>query len=715
MPVHSIHLCLKFAHLHICTFAHQKMHFLYPAFLFALLSLAIPVLVHLFNFRRYKKVYFSNVQFLKEIQEQQSSRRNLKERLILASRMLALTFLVLAFARPYVAGPHTANAGIQRAVSIFVDNSYSMQTLNREGSLLDEAKYRAKEIAAAYTANDRFQLLTQDFEGKHQRLLSRDEFNDAVDTVKISSRSHSLQQIISRQQSLLNTQRGANQLIYIVSDFQKNMANNHEIKVDSSLKINLVQLKANTPANVTVDSVWLLSATHRPDESEKLVIKLHNYADQNSTKIPLKLLINGEQKALGGFVINAHSTQIDTLTFSGLKAGWQKGEIMLQDNPVTFDNQFYFSFNVKQQMPVLLIDGGTSNPYLKAVFSADPFFKVVRVPDGNVDYAALNTYPLIAISDVKAVSAGLSQQLKNYVLKGGTLIVFPAIDADIKSYQSFLQPMDVAYPEKLVTESLKVTNINLQNQVFKNIFEDFPQNPDLPVVKKYYQLSTPSRSNKESLMQLQGGRTFWAAYNSGKGKVYVSAVPLDEDFSNLPRHALFVPVIFRIALLSGHDQPLFYTLGHDELVETAPLQASEKQLLKLVKGNQSIIPDVRQQEGSTLLYISDQLQETGLYELKKQDSTAAVMAFNNDRSESDLSYNNRTELEKLLPQAKGIIQADRGSLKDLVGEANFGTQLWKLCIILALIFLAIEILLISYYKTDRHISLQNDKSTTIHT
>ncbi|MEO6630783.1 MAG: BatA domain-containing protein, partial [Mucilaginibacter sp.] len=180
------------------------MHFLYPVFLFALLTLAIPIIIHLFNFRRYQKVYFSNVQFLKDVQEQQSHRRNLKERLILASRLLALIFLVLAFARPFIPGKNAANAGKQQAVSIFVDNSYSMQTLNREGTLLDEAKRRAKEIASAYSINDSFQLLTQDFEGKHQRLLSRDEFDDAVDAVKISPQSRSLQQIISRQQSLLD-------------------------------------------------------------------------------------------------------------------------------------------------------------------------------------------------------------------------------------------------------------------------------------------------------------------------------------------------------------------------------------------------------------------------------------------------------------------------------------------------------------------------------
>src|SRR4051812_48299189 len=224
------------------------MHFLYPAFLFALVSLAIPVIIHLFNFRKYQKVYFSNVQFLKEIREQQSSRRNIKERLILAARLLALLFLVLAFARPYIPGPNAANAGAQKVASIFIDNSYSMQTLNREGALLDEAKRKAKEIITAYSINDRFQLLTQDFEGKHQRLLTRDEFNDAVDQVKISPRSRNLQQIVDRQLSLLDAQPGIKSL-YIISDFQRNITNGQPLKSDG-ITVNLVQLTGNTLANV---------------------------------------------------------------------------------------------------------------------------------------------------------------------------------------------------------------------------------------------------------------------------------------------------------------------------------------------------------------------------------------------------------------------------------------------------------------------------------
>jgi len=683
------------------------MHFLYPAFLFALFSLAIPILVHLFNFRKYQKVYFSNVQFLKQVNEQQSSRRNIKERLILAARLLALTFLVLAFARPYLNNGQAVNAGTQQAVSIFIDNSYSMETLNSEGSLLDQAKQKAKEIASAYGINDRFQLLTQDFEGKYQRLLSRDEFNDAVDAVKISPQSRDLQQIINRQQSLLAMQANALKRVYIISDFQKNISNQQALKTDADIKINFIQLKANELPNVAVDSVWLLNAIHRPGESEKLVVRLHNYADAKAKKIPLKVIINGEQKALGSYTINPRSTQNDTLAFSGLRAGWQHGKVTLQDNPVTFDNQFYFSFNVKQQMPVLLVDDGKSNTYLQAVFAADKFFAVKDVPAGNVDYAGLSAYPLIILSDIKSISVGLAQQLKVYVAKGGSLIVFPAVDADINSYHVMLQAINAPYPEKLQAEAAKVSSINLQNPIFKNVFDSFPRNPDLPVVKKYYQLS--KSSNSENLMALPGDNSFWTANSNGKGKVYVSAVALSDDFSNLQRHALFLPLMFRIALLSGHDQPLFYTIGQNEAIEIPTVQTGEKQLLKLVKDSINIIPDVRQQEGSTLLYLSDQVQQSDTYNLQKQDSTIAVLAFNDNRSESDLSYLTHVDLAKILPKSGAILQAGTDSLKNEVTDINIGLQLWKLCIILALIFLATEILLVRYYKPNKQVNFAGDK------
>ena len=205
------------------------------------------------------------------------------------------------------------------------------------------------------------------------------------------------------------------------------------------------------------------------------------------------------------------------------------------------------------------------------------------------------------------------------------------------------------------------------------------------------------------MLELPGKTSFLSVYNSGKGKVYLSAVPLDETFSNLPRHALFVPLLFRMALLSGHDQPLFYTLGENELLEIASVAKTDEQPLHLQKGQISLIPDVRQSNGNTMLYVADQVRETGNYKLTRKDSVLAQIAFNDNRQESDLNYLTDNELNTDFSAIKTVSYLPAGglSLTKQVAEVNSGTQLWKLCLILALLFLAAEVLLIRFYKVNR--------------
>jgi hypothetical protein len=265
--------------------------------------------------------------------------------------------------------------------------------------------------------------------------------------------------------------------------------------------------------------------------------------------------------------------------------------------------------------------------------------------------------------------------------------------------------MGANYPEALLTNMGRVTDINLQSQVFKDVFDQMPQNPDLPMVLKYYRLSSNSRISGENLMNLPGKQPFLANYNSGKGQVYVFAVPLRDDYSNLPHHALLVPLMFRMALLSGHVQPLFYTIGQDESIEVAPILSSDRDIIKLIKPGQVILPDMRQKDGGTLLYFSDQVQEPGNYNLMKQDSILARLAFNNSRSESDLNYLTEKELKASMPVNDNLLViSGLQPSKSITAKTNMGPELWKLCLILSLIFLVSEILLIRYYKPETPVS-----------
>ncbi|MGB4776208.1 MAG: BatA domain-containing protein [Daejeonella sp.] len=675
------------------------MSFLFPGFLFALFALLIPVIIHLFNFRKFKKVYFSNVRFLKSIQQQTSSRQHLKDRLILLARMLTLAFLVFAFAKPYIADKNKKNSFLPQVVSVFIDNSYSMEGVNKEGTLLDEAKRRAKEIVSAYGLNDKFQLLTNDFEGKHQRLLSREGFENAVDEIKISPNTKNIEQIIKRQQDIFSTEPNARKTIYLISDFQKNLLNKTPVKADTLVDIKLVRLKANTLPNISIDSVWFLSPIHRLGENEKMVVKLRNNSDAEAKNVAVKLIINNQQKAIGNINIASRGSSIDTLFFSGLKPGWQEGRIEIKDYPVVFDDTFYFSFEVQSSLPVLFINQSEENPYLKAVYQSDPFFKVSNTTSGNINYAELGKYSLIILNEVVDISAGLTQQLKEYVKKGGTLMIFPALNEDLASLKNLLQALNADIPESIITEETKVSSINLQHPLFKGVFERIPQKMDLPVVKKYLRFGNQSSTSRQSILELPGRKNFFDQYFLGNGKVFLSAVPLQDEVSNFPRHSVFVPLMFQSALLSVNNQHLYYVLGQNQLVEIPKTILGPNQTLKLKNNTFETIPDINQLENNTQLYVADQLKQSGNYQLLKADSVLSVISFNDDGTESDLSYADDQELKSAFKSQKiDLINVKQTSMKNEIQSGNLGIELWKLCLILALICLAAEIILIRFYK-----------------
>lgn len=678
------------------------MNFLYPGFLFALLSVAIPVIIHLFNFRKFKKVYFSNVQFLKEVEQQNSSREKLKNLLILFSRILAIIFLVLAFAQPYLPINAQKSNLLNNAVSIYIDNSYSMEAVNKDGSLLDEAKRNAKQLFKGFGINDRFQLLTNDFEGKHQRLLNEEEFLKALDDVKISATARNLQQILNRQENVLSGP--ANKYSFIISDFQKNIATAKKLATNPEIQYSFIKLNATALANIAVDSVWMLSPNHQPGANERLVVQLRNYSQETAENIPLKLTINNQQTGLGALSIPAEKTVRDTLNFSGLTAGWQKGIVSIKDFPVTFDDTLSFSFKVDKSLPVLSINGSTAGNYIAALFGADNYYVLTENSEQNVNYNAFANYRLIVLNGLQNPSTGLAQQLKTYLNAGGSVVVFPDLDADIKVYNSFLAALSLPAVQEVTKEETKVDQIDLQHPIFKTVFEEIPKNLDLPAVSRYYSFIERNTVNKESILSLPGRKLFFAKYGVGNGSVFLSATGLNATDGNFARHPVFVPLMYRVALSGGSESSLYHYLGSENVLSGKKITLGKNQTLKLTANRFESIPEIRQADGKTLIYTADQVKNAGFYNLSLADSTLAVYAFNSGRAESDMHYFSKSDLSDLAGRSNlKVFDTDQDAVKSTAGADKIGQTLWKLCLVLSLIFIAAEILLIRFFNNNKKI------------
>ncbi|WP_367868689.1 BatA domain-containing protein [Pedobacter sp. WC2423] len=671
------------------------MNFLYPGFLFSLLAVAIPILIHLFNFRKFKKVYFSNVSFLKAVTVQHSSREKLRNLLILACRILAIIFLVLAFARPYWSSGSAGSPENGNLVNIYMDNSYSMEAVNKEGSLLDEAKRKAKAIAKQFQLNDKFQLTTNDFEGRHQRLVNAEELANLIDEVKVSPAERSLQQVINRQNSANAGKR--NQYNYVVSDFQQQFVGKSTLHTGKNNSLNLVRLKANTIPNVAVDSIWSLSPAHKPGDREKFVVQLRNYSADASTGIPLKLTVNNQQKALATLNIPAGKSVRDTLSFSGSVAGWQKGMVSIKDFPVTFDDNLAFTFKVSTELKVLQLSGENSGKYIHALFGTDPYFKLSTMPEPAIVYAGFHQYNLIVITGLKAPSSGLAQELKNYMKNGGTVVIFPDLEAGAAVYSSFLQDLGIPQTVSLSKDTVTVNTIALKSKVFNDVFEEIPAKLDLPKVNQHFIYAGNNKNGREDLMGLPLNQPFFSKYRSGSGQLYLCATSLDIKDSNLPQHPVFVPLLYKIALTSVQEQPLYYTIGKSNYLSSAPIAINPNQSLRLISGKQEVIPEIRQVPGQTLLYVADQIKTPGVYELYKADALLSTYAFNQSRTESDLHYADDKALQEIFGPQKVNLTKPGDDLSWKAVENNH-TELWKLCLVLCAVFLAIEALLIRFFN-----------------
>jgi hypothetical protein len=681
------------------------MQFLYPGFLFALAALAIPIIIHLFYFRRFKKVYFTNVRFLKEVKDETSSRRKLRNLLVLLARCLAVAMLVFAFAQPFIPQDVEVKQG-ENAVSIFVDNSFSMSALSEEAPLVEKAKQRAKEIIAAYGIEDRFQILTNDFEGKHQRLVSKEEAIGLVEEIKTSPAVRTVSQVLARQKQALGSGTGTNKVSYVISDFQQNISDLENYK-DTMLTVNLVPLQAVQERNVSIDSAWFEAPVQMLSQPNSLVVKVKNWSTEPAENIRMTVKYDGETKPVGEMNIPASSSMLDTVVVTIQKPGWHEAELALTDYPVQFDDHYFFTYDVAEQINVLVINELTPSPYLEAAFNGISYFKVTNQSANQITYSQFPEYQLIVINSLNSVSSGLAQELRQYVTNGGNVLVFPGATSNIESYNSFLSTFPANQLGAFEQQERTVADVNTEEFVFKDVFENKSANLKLPITKGNFKLGTSSSSGEEKLLTYRDGSTFLGKFKSGQGILYLCASPLNTDLNNLANNGeIFIPMLYKMAISSARKRPIAYTIGRDESIESDNLVKGGESVYKM-RGSQEggtvseeFIPQQRIVTSKVFLGLQNQIMEAGFYDLfLNPDSTLAKFAFNYDRRESDLRYYNADQLkEKAAKNVSVLTDNASASLEEVVSDRSKGVVLWKWCIIIALAALAAETLLLRFWK-----------------
>lgn len=682
-----------------------------PLFLFGLFAILVPIIIHLFNFRKYKTYYFSNVRMLKEVMMKTRRESQVQHLIVLGLRILGIAALVFAFAQPYI--PHSKqqeNGG--NLVTLFVDNSFSMDANSQESNLLQDALAAAKDIVNAYSYSDDFVLITQDFSAKQSHILNKEEVLSQLDEIEVSPNSHSLEEVLAFENSVCNLSDKENVTHYYISDFQKCNFDFAQLKHEKESRQILVPTLTKAADNISIDSCWFLTPVFKKGQQVTLMARVSNYGDDDVAKMPIKLYVNDKQVAMSALDLKAKSSAEIPMNYTIDQVGCQCAKLLINDAPITYDDQLYFTYQVTDATKIVSIYENQPNKFLKAMYGKDSLFVYKEMNVKQMDYSQLADCQLVILNEVSQISSGLASELKQYVLRGGSLLCFPNENADLRSWQTLLTAMECDYFTSEAKSSVKVGSLNYECRYFKGSLESTDASVEKPVVLKYFEQT--KQHPFEPIMSLENGSPLLSAYTFEKGTIFLSAVPFNDDFGNVHKHALsFVP-FHNIGIMSQLQEKLFCTIGLDNqfMLNQISSQTDEVFVLKSRAEGAEIIPEQRTMGNSTSLFFQSQITAPGFYDVAQANTTYNTLAFNYNRQESDLTYYSESELAKLSKQGEPfeIIEAGKKNLTGQIAQQLNGTPLWRYFVLLALICFLAEIAVLRFWKSNK---IEDSTSTTV--
>ena len=664
------------------------MIFAQPLFLWGLLALAIPIAVHLFNFRRHRKVYFSNVDRLEELRTESRRQSTLRRWLVLLLRMLAVAALVLAFAHPSIPGKAGVLQSGATVVSVYVDNTFSMENSSASGSQLDQARQKAREVASAYGSSDRFQLLTADLLGDQFQWLSREEFLEALDAVQISPASPHLGEVVARQREFMNHSGARNRHAYIVSDFQAAAADLDRLATDSLVLTTLVPLEAVATDNLYINTLRLDAPAYFVGGAVSAEVSVRNNGSRDAEKIPIKLVVNGRERAVATLDIPAGTAAKAALRFTLDSAGWFDAHVEISDHPVTFDDRYYFTLQAGQPVCMIEVGTGTPNPHLKRLFTDDP---AVHYSFGSLP-PDLDSLHFIVLNEPHSLPSGNAQRLADWVEQGGTLTIVPAANADAADLNHLLSLFRAPRLDAWQQGEAKAVSVDQAARLYRNVFSASSDELEMPTVQGRYRMAT-AQAVSQNIIACPDGNALLSTTSFGSGRIYLFAMPLTAEWTDLVSQALFVPTLYNMALYSQLHLPAAFSLGEHNPVPlrgTYDPSSSPPQLFS-ANGTFALLPDIRRMGSRSVMVPHGDITLAGHYRLAGEH-----LAFNYSRLESDLTFLTPREVADRMAGREGYAVV-RNAAKPLDRELrarSSGTPLWHWCIVLALLALAIETLII---------------------
>jgi hypothetical protein len=642
------------------------MHFKHPEILYFLLLLIVPILVHLFQLRRFKIAYFTNVRLLKELSIQTRKSSKIKKWLLLAARLLLLTFLILAFAQPFFASKDSTNA--KNEMYIILDNSFSMQAKGKKGELLKRA---VQELLEETPENVNFSLLTN----------TENFWNTDIKTIQKSLQDLTYSATPFRIDNLLakvKAHKSAyNKDIIVITDavgLQKKQLKNTDPKQSPYFIIP----EAEQKNNVAIDSVYIKQTL---DNFYEISIDFSGYGDDFK---PIPMALYNQNKLIAKTIVTADSKK-KSINFTIPKQAFH-GYVSIVDNGLEYDNMLYFSISKTKKINVISIGETEKSNFLSRIYTNSEFnynnFLVT-----TLDYNSLEKQNTIVLNELDEIPQALQTTLQSFVSKGGNLVVIPSEKTNVSILNPFLMKFGKIQLNALENREKQITKINFNHPLFTGVFESKINNFQYPKVQQSFGIT----SSNSAVLYYEDQSPFLISIQNQLSNVSVFSAPLNLQNTNFQQSPLIVPVFYKMALNNQNTGINALTIGNNTPFFLESL-LSKDEILTVENDVEKFTPI--QQIGNTKvkLSFSNHPDKAGNYSIFNKKEALENISFNYDRTESNLALANEDAVSdyKVIESITTVF--------DTLQTDRTDNQVWKWFVIFALLFLAIEMAIIRFVK-----------------
>ncbi len=679
------------------------MQFLNAAFLWAGLAVLIPPVIHLFNFRRYKTVYFSDVRFLQNMKNITRKRSTLRQILLMILRMLALAMIVLAFAEPVVIKGNAGAAASRKYAPpiLYIDNSQSMQAGAISGLNLETAKIKALEIVDAFPQGTDFMLITNDFEQKHNRLVKADGIRLFLQEIATSPRVPTLSQVIERasaSMSLQDVDPLCEKSIFVISDFQRNICDLQNAVSDTLMSINLVGIGSQNQDNVAIDTIEFNTPYRILGGEEELAVTIHNYGSQPVSGIPLKLYINGACKT--NETVDLAPMERKTVSIKYLNNASQsvKGRVSITEFPIDYDNDLYFTYHIDSVRNILAIGQHSDTRYIRALLGSDRNFSLHEMAEVSADINLMD-YHAVVLCECPGIPRLLAGQIQAYVAQGGNVVFVPAANGNIQEYNYLLSLMDCNSIISADTIKCKVSNINTQCSLLRGAIREIPDNPDLPYITRYFSSMSNPYQGEEIVLETDTYKKVMTSNSYRAGRMFVFYTPLNDKCGNLATHRIIVPLLYNAVSTSQNFSQQYYSvIGRDQgfSVRLPGNPDLRTIVMKDEDSGNEFIPRISGPDAymNYRIFSENCVEKSGFMHLVSEGKTVSAIAYNYDRRESEMDFMTADEVSQKMEDmgchAVRVMDSGSRTFAADAAESAATRPLWKLFVVLALVFALLE-------------------------